>query len=279
MNPLPLSLDELRSRDGACVAISRHGAQLCSWRTPDGRERLYLSPLAQVGEGQAIRGGIPVIFPQFAGEGPLPKHGFARLLSWERQASSELSDGRAQARYVLRDNPRTRAIWPQRFDLTLSVCFGARSLSVELIVDNIGGQAFTFTAALHSYLRVQSLSMVRLQGLQHLRYRDAADGLRMSQQSEPELAIVGEVDRLYLQTPASLLLRDADQTQRLSQEGFADTVVWNPGAQKAAALGDLPAGDWQQMLCVEAAQVGEPVSLAAGARWRASQTLEVLEDG
>ena len=81
----------LRGANGASALIALHGAQLLSWKTghssvgdapADGRERLFLSERARFAEGAAIRGGVPVIFPQFAGRGPLPKHGFARTLPW-----------------------------------------------------------------------------------------------------------------------------------------------------------------------------------------------------
>ena len=46
------------------------------------RDLLYVSP--ELGAGsQAVRGGIPVLFPQFADRGPLKKHGFARDLPWQ----------------------------------------------------------------------------------------------------------------------------------------------------------------------------------------------------
>jgi hypothetical protein len=51
-----------------------------SWVTPDGRERLFLSDKAVFDGSVAIRGGIPVCWPQFAGLGELPKHGFVRTL-------------------------------------------------------------------------------------------------------------------------------------------------------------------------------------------------------
>jgi glucose-6-phosphate 1-epimerase len=36
-----------------------------------------MSKKAQYGQGKAIRGGVPVIFPQF-GPGKIQNHGFAR---------------------------------------------------------------------------------------------------------------------------------------------------------------------------------------------------------
>ena len=52
-------------------------------------------------------------------------------------------------------------------------------------------------------------------------------------------------------------------------------VVWNPGPVRAAALADLPDADWLQMLCVEAAQVFDPVSIPAGGQWVGWQRLTV----
>jgi len=78
---------KLQTPDGAVALISLFGAQLLSWTPAGGEDRLYLSPKAVFDGRSAIRGGVPVCFPQFAGEGPLPKHGFARNKRWEVSGS------------------------------------------------------------------------------------------------------------------------------------------------------------------------------------------------
>ncbi len=69
---------ELHTADGASATISLYGAHLLSWQTADGRERLFLSERAVLDGSSAIRGGVPLIFPQFAARGNGQRHGFAR---------------------------------------------------------------------------------------------------------------------------------------------------------------------------------------------------------
>jgi hypothetical protein len=69
--------------DGARAEIYPHGTHVTSWVPAGGSERLFLSPASEFRPGAPIRGGVPVVFPQFSGLGSLPKHGFVRLLSWE----------------------------------------------------------------------------------------------------------------------------------------------------------------------------------------------------
>ena len=64
---------------------------------------------------------------------------------------------------------------------------------------------------------------------------------------------------------------------RIIASQFEDTVVWNPGPEKCASLPDMPDEDWPLMLCVEAAQIGNPVRLSPGEEWAGMQTL-VAED-
>ena len=74
---------QLTAPDGASATIALHGGHVLSWKPTGGAEQLYLSPRSEYVPGKAIRGGVPVCFPQFAERGPLPKHGFARTLPWE----------------------------------------------------------------------------------------------------------------------------------------------------------------------------------------------------
>jgi glucose-6-phosphate 1-epimerase len=59
----------------------------------------------------------------------------------------------------------------------------------------------------------------------------------------------------------------------ISQGGFADTVVWCPGPALAATFTDMPAEDWQCLLCVEAAAAAQPVTVLAGGHWQGWQRL------
>jgi glucose-6-phosphate 1-epimerase len=259
---------QLAAADGARAEIYAHGAHLTSWVPAGGAERLYLSGTARFAPGAAIRGGVPVIFPQFAGEGPLPKHGFARALPWEPVTAEGGS-----ALFRLADNVATRATWPQAFVAELGVSIGGTALEVALLVENTGTTAFAFTAALHTYLRVADIAAVRLHGLQGLRYRDTALGGVESREVQEAMGIAGEVDRIYFDAPSQLELVEPGRRLVIESAGFADAVVWNPGAERAAALNDLDAGGWRHFLCVESAIIGRPVHLEPGQRWSGMQRL------
>lgn len=263
----------LTAADGARAEIYQHGAHLTSWIPAGGVERLYLSGKALFRSGAAIRGGVPVIFPQFAGEGPLPKHGFARSLPWRLIAVEQPGQGPATAVFELEDAEATRVIWPHPFKVELRVSVGGAMLETTLSVENSGDAEISFTVALHTYLRVADIGAVRLHGLQGLHYRDTALGGSMALESAGSLHIEGEVDRIYFNAPARLELIDALGPLRIESTGFADAVVWNPGAERAAALADLDAEGYRKFLCVEAAAIGEPIRLAPGARWSGMQRL------
>ncbi|CAG5123526.1 unnamed protein product, partial [Candidula unifasciata] len=67
--------------DGNTALVHLHGATLLSWKCR-GIEHLYLSQTAVFDNKKAIRGGVPVVFPNF-GPWPLgPQHGFARIKRW-----------------------------------------------------------------------------------------------------------------------------------------------------------------------------------------------------
>ena len=76
----------LRNSVGDQLVVLQHGAQVLSWMTADGIERMYCTPRLP-STPKPVRGGVPVIFPQFNLRGPdfsLPRHGFARHQPWER---------------------------------------------------------------------------------------------------------------------------------------------------------------------------------------------------
>jgi glucose-6-phosphate 1-epimerase len=60
------------------------GAQLLQIQTAGHVPWVYCSPMSPQ-PSQAVRGGVSVLFPQFASHGPLPKHGFARNMLWQQQ--------------------------------------------------------------------------------------------------------------------------------------------------------------------------------------------------
>ena len=272
----------LESPDGAQAELAHHGAHVLIWRPaaspPGGGDRLFLADLTRWREGSPIRGGVPVVFPQFAERGPLPKHGFARTLPWELAAIGEPAGaGRTRARFRLADTPATRALWPHPFAAELTVAIGGATLEVALAIENRGTAPLTFTGALHTYLHVADLARARVRGLRGVRYLDSADGGRERVEEAPVVAFRGEVDRISLVAPARLALLDG-RTPVLAVEsaGFRDAVVWNPGAGKAAAIADLEPGGHEHFVCIEAATVAVPVELAPGEHWTGAQTLTAL---
>ncbi len=268
----------LHAPDGARATVLLHGGHLVSWLPAGGAEQLYLSPKSGFAAGQAIRGGVPVIFPQFNARGPLQRHGFARNKVWQL-VSAHCGADDALAVLRLSDDATSRASWPHAFVLQLCVRISARMLAITLSCENKGDAPLRFSAALHTYLRVDALAHTSLHGLAGLQYWDAVADTTQAQQDE-WLLPGGDLDRVYYGVDRELLLRESagPQERRLQihQQGFQDAVVWNPGAAKCAALADMPADGYRNMLCVEAACIAQPVQLAPGERWEGLQQLCLL---
>lgn len=269
MSARPLSID---APDGARATVYTHGAQVASWIPVRGTEQLFTAANAPAGE-TAFKGGVPVCFPQF-GAGPLPQHGFARDAEWT--PGERGSDGAASwASFRLSDAGAMTSRWPHQFALELRVLVGGPRLEVELTATNTGSRAWYFSAALHTYFAVDDIAAVSVQGLEHLRYLDKTRGGADAVQEEPELRLSGETDRVYLGARAPLVLKDGVRSLEIAMNGFPDVVVWNPGPDAPTRWPQFGPGDFRRMICVEAAVVGQPVSLERGQSWTGSQMITI----
>ena len=256
--------------EGDAVVVARHGAQVLSW-TSEGAERIYLSPQALMDGHSAIRGGVPICFPQFNQRGPLPKHGFVRNMAWQLEEPRDA--GPHELALVLHEGDATRAFWPHAFRAELRVSLQPRCLRTTLTVDNTGSAPWSFAAALHTYLRVDDIAQVRLEGLQGANRWDAVRDDRHVEMA-PALRFDGEFDSVYTSAADGLRLVQPSGTLAIRQSASCtETVVWNPGAQLSAKLADMPDDGYRHMLCVEAARIDEPVQLHGGGQWKGWQEL------
>ena len=258
---------------GDTVLVAEQGAHVLSW-VSQGRERLFLSPNNLWNGHSAIRGGVPVCFPQFNQRGTLPKHGFARNTVWQAGEAVTTEHG-MHLDFTLRSDADTLAMWPQHFVAQLRVALTPGQLMLTLTVDNIEAQqVLQFTGALHTYLAVDDIDLTDLQGLGLCPEWDAVADVHGV--ADATLYFDGEFDRVYDAAPQSLTLQDGLGRLQIEQSpSWGQSVVWNPGAEKCATLADMPADGFAHMLCVEAAQVFEPILIPAGGQWVGWQRLTV----
>lgn len=247
------------------LELSQFGAQPLRWRS-GGRDWLYLSPRAALDGHGAIRGGVPIIFPQFAARGGGPRHGFARNRPWRLLDQSE-----RQLRLELGDDDTTRAAWPHRFRLEFTATLSAGALDLRLLVENRDSREFAFAAALHAYFALD-FARCRVEGLEASGFEEYGRWHAAEHRAlEPRTAL----DRIHAGGSDRLRLCDGDAVLTLERESFRDWVVWNPGAEAAAALSDLGSGEERRFICIEPACALEPVKLGPGERWRGRLCLRV----
>lgn len=265
----------LTAADGATALVADGGAQVLSWVPAGGEEQLYLSETAVYAAGTPIRGGIPVIFPQFGTLGPLARHGFARTAAWALDESRAGPDY-ALATWHLDSSAATQGLWPHDFHAELTVSVGGQQLDVELAIENTGSRRFDFTAALHTYLRVREIEHARLTGLERTAFRDQLVGGRVGTEPRETVTFDGPIDRIHFEVPPRLVLSESGHRLLIESSGFPDVVVWNPWDTGAAAFKDLPPLGFRRMLCVEAAAIGTPVVVEPGITWAGRQTLMTM---
>lgn len=271
--------------NGDSVFVAQQGAQVLSWHAA-GAERLYLSPVSACDGKTAIRGGVPVCFPQFNQRGTLPKHGFVRNMPWQLRGSDVHASSPV---FELQANDATRSIWPVDFRALLSVDLQVHQLKISLRVENLGDKPLTFTGALHTYLAVSAIDQVSLMGQAKQAEWDAVQDTH--QTCSGKLQFEAEFDRVYdvattpstptteaqsAQVVPTWILQEGAKTLNISQSNaWGQSVVWNPGPEKTAQLKDMPANGFQHMLCVEAARVNSPIEVPAFQSWEAWQQLKL----
>ncbi len=264
----------LEHPSGSTAEVYLHGAHVTSWIPAGGHEMLFLSELAEFAQGKAIRGGIPVVFPQFADSGPLPKHGWLRTSSWQLQ---NVPSALMSVTLETEEDQQSMSIWPHPYHVELKITLGKAFLELELTIQNPGAEAFEFTAALHSYLTVGDAAEAGVYGLQGCHYVDKVKGGVVETANDSILRISSETDRVYVDAPGNLELQDASRETRvrIASTGFRDAVVWNPWRDGSRQIADLREDDYLKMLCVEAATVEQPVTLLPGSLWTGVQRFTV----
>jgi glucose-6-phosphate 1-epimerase len=261
------------------LLVALQGAQVLRYQQHGQEPLIWLSDEAAFESGNAVRGGIPVCWPWFGdlmrnppqvqalhSGGRLPAHGLVRSIEWTLQESAIEGDS---VRLLLAippttDSPSLRHL-PHGLELLLEIVLDDR-LHLKLTTRNGSEQHLALTQALHSYFAVSDIINVTVEGLAGQHYIETLEGWAERQQKR-DLVVSSETDRIYLDLPPRLTLRDDGWNRRIHIDatGSTSAVVWNPWVSKARRLSQFADDAWQHMLCIETANVMKDlVELAPG---------------
>ncbi|KAL5098140.1 hypothetical protein RYX36_002467 [Vicia faba] len=275
----------LRESRGSSAEVYLYGGHVTSWKNEHAEELLFLSSKAIFKPPKAIRGGIPICFPQFANHGPLESHGFARNRFWTIEddpppfPTNNLS--KAFVDLILKPSEEDLKIWNHSFEYRLRVALGPAGdlmLTSRIRNTNIDGKPFSFTFAYHTYLSVSDISEVRVEGLETLDYLDNLQNKERFTEQGDALTFESEVDKIYLSTPTKIAIIDHEKKRTfvLRKDGIPDAVVWNPWDKKAKAMADFGDDEYKHMLCVEAAAIEKSITLKPGEEWKGRLELSAV---
>nr|XP_011468957.1 PREDICTED: putative glucose-6-phosphate 1-epimerase isoform X2 [Fragaria vesca subsp. vesca] len=220
----------LRNPQGASAQVSLHGGQVTSWRNEHGEELLFTSSKAIFKPPKAMRGGIPICFPQFGNCGSLEMHGFARNKVWAIDDNPPVlhpndSQGKSYVDLLLKPSEEDLKCWPHSFEFRLRVSLAINGdLTLISRVRNVNGKMFSFSFAYHTYLLVSDISEVRIEGLETCDYLDNLYQRERFTEQGDAITFESEVDRLYLSSRKVIAVLDHEkkQTYVIRKEGLPD---------------------------------------------------------
>ena len=214
----------------------------------------------------------------------LPQHGFARGSRWEYMGKSTAEDA-LDSDSVKLDfgldrqslSEESRKAWPLDFGLVYSVTLSKDSLQAVLTVRNEGEESFEFQFLLHTYFKVSDISKVAITGLSGTEYIDKVLNASTHTQSDNQLKITGEVDRVYkdIKQDTTSITEDGKPRFDVIRDNVKDTVTWNPWIEKAKAMGDFSPDDgYKNMVCVEIGAVDGWQKLEKGEVWEGGMVVK-----
>ena len=239
------------------------GAQILQAQYDSKAPIFYLSPISI--SGAPRRGGVPIVFPQFADHGPFAKHGFARNLHWD--CIKRFDDGVLQqgtnSHYCLDLAPIIVSGWDHHARLDFITHISANELVLTLKVTNLGLSSFSWTGGLHPYFYVEDVLKTGLFGLAGSRLIDRYDPQNTIDQNPFITLDEHPCERLY-QSNLPIRLQTPERVLKLSSTGFSEWMIWNPGRVESNHLTDLPHGNWRHFICVEPVTLTNPIIVHPG---------------
>ena len=262
----------LNHKSGSTLEVYLKGAHVTSFKTSKNEELLFISSKTLYAK-KAIRGGIPVIFPQFGPNGPLIQHGFGRNVNWQVK-ETQVKENEISLILNLHQNEETLSIWNNHFNVDYKLILNnSDSFQMDFQVTNINQEKnFSFTTALHTYFNVSDIKKTEIKGLKGLIYDDKILKKQIKETND-SITFDGEMDTVYYKSTEDLEIECEGKRTGISLKGFDDCVVWNPWNK---SMGDMGENDWTRMVCVEVAKIGIPVDLKAGESWTGTQIIKRL---
>lgn len=287
---------------GASCQIHDFGACLLSYKTggPDARECIFQSRDAKLDGSKAVRGGIPLVFPQFGQpDKSMPQHGFLRTNFWKADDSSvyDTSDGAGITyKLQLKDVQNSRGgVWGEDTEYDCSFKYNikidSKTVTTSLEITNTGDKKFQFQTLLHTYYRVDGNealdgSSCYVKGLKGYMVADKVSEEEYTCGSDP-IVIEGLTDRIYTPVAGKDIVDVTvgvgnGKLLKLTASGKCgdnnvpvSCVVWNPNKEKAAGMSDFGDDQYHDMICVEPG-ILDLTSLEVGQTASLTQTTEML---
>ncbi|EEY59478.1 aldose 1-epimerase, putative [Phytophthora infestans T30-4] len=285
---------------GSSAEVFLFGAHVKSFRaaTDPKVDVIFMSKDSFMDGVNPIRGGIPVVFPNFGGAPGFPNHGFARITNWAVASTKEATDNSPSvAKFTMAASNSTRQMWPVDFKLEYEVKLYANELQTALRVQNTHTEQIEFHTLLHNYLWVDDSRNggVAVSGLKGVDYFDQVAKVNKTEtrQSVTFTNSTAQTGNTYLDAPDKIVatikgVSTKDRSVTVQKKGFitgkkgqkaiktkTDAVVWNPGAERAKKLEDFGDEEYINMVCVEPGRVSVKQPLPAGHTYTLQQSITV----
>lgn len=236
--------------------IALQGAHIMEWQLKFQTQPVFwMSSNARFVKSRSIRGGVPICWPWFGAhptDSTFCPHGFARVIPWRVTDVDATSTGATRIILEMLDTPETKRQLSYPYVLRVTITIGRR-LRIEMATTNMASHPFVIGEAFHTYLNVSDVANVKVTGMQDCVYADKVRNYERYVEHNT-LHFDGEFDRVFINHSSDCAVHDEgfNRIIHVAKSGSDATVVWSPGAEKAAEMGDMGAPDeWRKMLCVE----------------------------
>ena len=257
----------------ASLKIMLFGAHVTSWKA-GGKERLYLSSIAKFDGKAAIRGGVPLVFPQFGQpDKSMPQHGYGRISQWkyEKEATKCTSSSAYVKFTLIREkgvSGWTRASFNACFEVTLT----AASMNMKLSYTT-PEELQTPDLLLHTYFAVPDITTFSVKGFKGCTFTDKLKPVTNKDEVEnrEECVIGEEVDRImkgtettaigdillmdnskpFMKTTKATYVVNTDNTEAQTGVENDKCVFWNAWINKSKKTGDLDDDAYKTYVCIE----------------------------